>query len=32
MVVVAIIAIMLTVPNERAGKRPEVPATPSIGS
>jgi DHA2 family multidrug resistance protein-like MFS transporter len=32
MVVVAIIAIMLTVPNERAEKRPEVPATPSIGS
>lgn len=32
MVVVAIIAIMLTVPSERAEKRPEVPATPSIGS
>ncbi|WP_245723637.1 hypothetical protein [Paramicrobacterium humi] len=32
MVVVAIIAIMVTVPHERAEKRPEVPATPSIGS
>ena len=32
MVVVAIIAIMLTVPNERAEKRPEVPATPALGS
>ena len=32
MVVVAIIAIMVTVPNERSEKRPEVPATPSIGS
>lgn len=32
MVVVAIIAIMVTVPNERPAKRPEVPATPSIGS
>ncbi|MCX6500696.1 MAG: MFS transporter [Arthrobacter sp.] len=32
MVVVAIIAIMVTVPNERSVKRPEVPATPSFGS
>ncbi|QCB96982.1 MFS transporter [Arthrobacter sp. PAMC25564] len=33
MVVIAIIAIMVTVPNERpAAKRPEVPATPSFGS
>ena len=32
MVVVAIIAIMVTVPNEQTGKRPDVPATPSIGS
>ncbi|GAA4036071.1 MULTISPECIES: MFS transporter [Arthrobacter] len=32
MVVVAIIAIMITVPNERPAKRPEVPATPSLGS
>lgn len=32
MVVVAIIAIMVTVPNEQTGKRPEVPATPALGS
>ncbi len=32
MMVVAIIAIMVTVPSERSDKRPEVPATPSIGS
>jgi DHA2 family multidrug resistance protein-like MFS transporter len=32
MVVVAIIAIMVTVPNERPAKRPEVPATPALGS
>lgn len=32
MVVVAIIAIMVTVPSERNEKRPEVPATPSLGS
>lgn len=32
MVVVAIIAIIVTVPNEQTGKRPEVPATPSLGS
>lgn len=33
MVVIAIIAIMVTVPDERpAAKRPEVPATPSFGS
>jgi DHA2 family multidrug resistance protein-like MFS transporter len=32
MVVVAIIAIMVTVPDEQSGKRPDVPATPSIGS
>jgi len=32
MVVVAIIAIMVTVPDERPAKRPEVPATPSFGS
>jgi DHA2 family multidrug resistance protein-like MFS transporter len=32
MVVVAIVAIMVTVPNEQTGKRPEVPATPALGS
>ena len=32
MMVVAIIAIMVTVPSERSDKRREVPATPSIGS
>lgn len=32
MVVVAIVAIMVTVPNQRPERRPEVPATPSIGS
>jgi len=32
MVVVAIVAIIVTVPSERTGKRPEVPATPSFGS
>jgi DHA2 family multidrug resistance protein-like MFS transporter len=32
MVVVAIIAIMVTVPDDRAIKRSEFPATPSIGS
>ncbi len=31
MVVVAIIAIMVTVPDERPVKRPEFPATPSFG-
>jgi hypothetical protein len=31
MVVVAIIAIMVTVPDERPVKHPEVPATPSFG-
>lgn len=29
MVVVAIVAIMVTVPNQRPARRPEVPATPS---
>jgi DHA2 family multidrug resistance protein-like MFS transporter len=32
MVVVAIISIMLTVPNEQTGKRPDVPASPGIGN
>ena len=27
-----VVAIMVTVPSERSDKRPEVPATPSIGS
>lgn len=32
MVVIAIIAIMITVPDDRAVKRADYPATPSIGS
>lgn len=32
MVVIAIIAIMVAVPSQQTGKRPDVPATPSLGS